>query len=181
MRLLVFGFIAVSVMNGQKLDPHDLIERINAGLDVDQIWKSFGIAPSEQFRCNSRDCQAESLPDGFNLALSSSETVVIQVTQLSFSRFLVFRCDPMCAYIDHVDRTGRYMAEPPTTAAIVAAREKRWFVVTGNTGGGSGARSSGAEWYELVGGNLHQVLTVPDRGYMAESDPATTFSMRFVR
>jgi hypothetical protein len=178
-RTCLAGLLMAFAVFGQVASPPDIINQINSGRDVGSLWTSLGIAASGRFKCERYECQAESIENELDLELGG-ETAIVRVTYLFFSRFLIFNCKlPGCSFIDHIDRMVRYVPLP--TATVQAARNKRWLVITGNTGGGSGIMSSGSEWYELRADKLHQILAVPDRGYSAESDPATTMFTRFVR
>ncbi len=179
MKLLQFFVSFAAVALAQSVDPNKVFDQIKAGRDIAKLWSSFSIAPSPAFECHD-GCDAQFIEHEFDPEFGQGRTSILLVTGnfIAFHRILLFHCEPACSYIDHIEQSAHYM---DVEVSVATARERRWLVVTGNTGSGSGLSSYGSEWYELRSHKLHHVLTVPHHGFMAESDPATTTSMRFVR
>lgn len=174
MKLPVIAAATALAVFGQStpLDPDAIVDLVNSGGDLK--------LPGINFSCPDRNCHAERLYPHHDLLMQGGFEAIVHISSVAAwtSRFLIFHCEDGCRLVDHIDRESRY---EPAEAQVVAALNKRWFVVTGSTGGGSGARFSGSDWYEVYNQKLRLILSVPKQGYAQDPDPAITMSMRFVR
>jgi hypothetical protein len=124
-------------------------------------------------------CEARAETSG-NFLLGDGNDAVVRVCNRGESAcrlLLLYQGSKGWGLVDYVDSPNQRYSGP--TAEVVPAADRRWLVIRGFGGGGTGCSLDVADWFEIHCGALRRVLHVPASGHDVNARPGRHFSTRF--
>jgi hypothetical protein len=197
--------LSVSATAQPAFDPTEFIDKkVLHKVDVDQLWRTLGISgkirettaggakdTDQNFNCAQDDrCEAQfislnwGLPDSSLVEGGGDAVVRIAPDYLNANlrRFLILSQREQGGawrLVDYLDLTEWDYDQPEIS--VVSSGGRGWLVVKAWPHCGTGCSLIHTDWYELKGGKLRMVLTVPLAGTQGNENPSRSFETRFVR
>lgn len=168
-RNLTSSFSPARFQTAKAVSPFELAKSINdvrrkhVDVDLKETWQKFGI-DAGSFETCSNDCEARVFRH--ELSSHTGPEVVLKLTRfVDFCRYLVFgrsqdgRGWKFLGYVDH-DFNKYEMARH----RIATVNGRRFLVVRGQEGSGSGYALYAETWYEVSDSGVKPVLSYPSQG-----------------